>query len=138
MKVKRKDIIVVVLLLVLSILMAFFVQKFKSDQNGSYLRVELNGKEYGKYPLNKNKTFKIKVDNDEYNVVEIKNGKVKMREANCRDLICTHMPKISKVGETIVCLPHRLILEIVNDDTNDDEIDKVVKWIKNIWKFMWI
>ncbi|EGC82996.1 NusG domain II-containing protein [Anaerococcus hydrogenalis] len=127
MKVKRKDIIVVVLLLVLSILMAFFVQKFKSDQNGSYLRVELNGKEYGKYPLNKNKTFKIKVDNDEYNVVEIKNGKVKMREANCRDLICTHMPKISKVGETIVCLPHRLILEIVNDDTNDDEIDKVVK-----------
>lgn len=138
MKVKRKDIIVVVLLLVLSIFMAFFVQKFKSNQTGSYLRVELNGKEYGKYPLNKNKTFKIKVDNDEYNVVEIKNGKVKMIEANCRDLICTHMPKISKVGETIVCLPHRLILEIVNDDTNDDEIDKVVKWIKNIWKFIWI
>ena len=133
MKLKKRDIIVIVLLLFLSILMAVFVKGFKSDQNGNYLRVELNGKEYGKYPLNKDKTFKIKVDDDEYNIVDIKNGEVKMKEANCRDLICTHMPKIKKVGETIVCLPHRLILEIVSDDDkSNDDIDKVVKWIKII------
>lgn len=130
MKLKKMDIIVVILLLFLSIGMAFFVQKFKSNENGNYLKVELNGKEYGTYPLNKDKTFKIKIDKDEYNVVEIKNGKVKMREANCRDLLCTHMPSIEKVGETIVCLPHRLILEIISsDDKKDDqEIDKVVGW----------
>ena len=127
MKLKKRDIIVIVLLLFLSILMTVFVKGFKSDQNGNYLRVELNGKEYGKYPLNKDKTFKIKVDN-EYNIVDIKNGEVKMKEANCRDLICTRMPKIKKVGETIVCLPHRLILEIVSDDDiSNDDIDKVVK-----------
>lgn len=128
MKLKKMDIIVVILLLFLSIGMAFFVQKFKSDENGNYLKVELNGKEYGRYPLNKDKTFKIKIDKDEYNIVEIKNGKVKMREANCRDLICTHMPSIEKVGETIVCLPHRLILEIISsdDEKDDQEIDKVV------------
>lgn len=128
MKLKKRDILVVILLLFLSIGMAFFVQKFKSNENGNYLKVELNGKEYGTYPLNKDKTFKIKIDKDEYNVVEIKNGKVKMREANCRDLLCTHMPSIEKVGETIVCLPHRLILEIISsDDKKDDqEIDKVV------------
>lgn len=130
MKFKKRDKLVVILLLFLSIGMAFFVQKFKSNENGNYLRVELNGKEYGTYPLDKDKTFKIKIDKDEYNIVEIKNGKVKMREANCRDLICTHMPSIDKVGETIVCLPHRLILEIISsDDKKDDqEIDKVVGW----------
>lgn len=130
MKLKKRDILVVILLLFLSIGMAFFVQKIKSNENGNYLRVELNGKEYGTYPLNKDKTFKIKIDEDEYNIVEIKNGKVKMREANCRDLICTHMPSIEKIGETIVCLPHRLILEIISSDDKKDnqEIDKVVGW----------
>lgn len=128
MKLKKRDILVVILLLFLSIGMAFFVQKIKSNENGNYLRVELNEKEYGTYPLNKDKTFKIKIDEDEYNIVEIKNGKVKMREANCRDLICTHMPSIEKIGETIVCLPHRLILEIISSDDKKDnqEIDKVV------------
>ena len=128
MKIKKRDIIVILLILFLSLFMAFFAKKLKSNEDGSYLRIELNGKEYGKYPLNKDKTFKIKIDEDEYNVVEIKNKEVRMKEANCRDLLCTHMPSIKKVGETIVCLPHRLILEIISSDDkkNDDEIDKVV------------
>lgn len=129
MKIKRRDLIIIVSLLLLSILMAFFVQRFKSNIDGDYLLVELNGEEYGKYPLNEDKTFKIEIGNGEYNTVEIKDGKVKMIEANCRDLICTHMPTISKDGETIVCLPHRLILEIVGNDKDkdsDDGIDKVV------------
>ncbi|MDU5504314.1 MAG: NusG domain II-containing protein [Anaerococcus vaginalis] len=128
MKIKKRDIIVILLILFLSLFMALFVKKLKSNEDGSYLRIELNGKEYGRYPLNKDKTFKIKIDEDEYNVVEIKNKEVRMKEANCRDLLCTHMPSIKKVGETIVCLPHRLILEIISSDDkkNDDEIDKVV------------
>ncbi|MDU7163786.1 MAG: NusG domain II-containing protein [Anaerococcus vaginalis] len=128
MKIKKRDIIVILLILFLSLFMAFFAKKLKSNEDGSYLRIELNGKEYGRYPLNKDKTFKIKIDEDEYNVVEIKNKEVRMKEANCRDLLCTHMPSIKKVGETIVCLPHRLILEIISSDDkkNDDEIDKVV------------
>lgn len=127
MKIKKRDIIVILLILFLSLFMALFVKKLKSNEDGSYLRIELNGKEYGRYPLNKDKTFKIKIDEDEYNVVEIKNKEVRMKEANCRDLLCTHMPSIKKVGETIVCLPHRLILEIISsDDKKNDEIDKVV------------
>lgn len=128
MKIKKRDIIVILLILFLSLFMAFFAKKLKSNEDGSYLRIELNGKEYGRYPLNKDKTFKIKIDEDEYNVVEIKNKEVRMKEANCRDLLCTHMPSIKKVGETIVCLPHRLILEIISSDDKkkDDEIDKVV------------
>lgn len=130
MKIKKRDIIVILLILFLSLFMAFFAKKLKSNEDGSYLRIELNGKEYGRYPLNKDKTFKIKIGEDEYNVVEIKNKEVRMKEANCRDLLCTHMPSIKKVGETIVCLPHRLILEIISSDDkkNDDEIDKVVGW----------
>lgn len=129
MKIKKRDMIVVISLLLLSLLMAFFVQRFKSEKNGNYLRVELNGSEYGTYSLDKDQTFKIKVNKSEYNVVKIKNGEVSMEEANCRDLICTHMPSIKKEGETIVCLPHRLILEIVSDesDKGDEGIDKVVE-----------
>lgn len=131
MKIKKRDILIIVSLLLLSILMAFFVQRFKSNTKGDYLLVELNGKEYGKYPLDKDQSFKIELHDDEYNIVEIKDKKVSMIEANCRDLICTRMPAISKSGETIVCLPHRLVLEIVSDEKSDvdnnEQIDKVVR-----------
>lgn len=127
MKIKKRDLLIISSILLFSLVMAFFMQRFKSNEEGDYLLVELNGEEYGRYPLDEDKTFKIKVDDDGYNIVKIKDKKVVMLEANCRDLICTHMPAISKNGETIVCLPHRLILEIVGSEEDDDEgIDKVV------------
>ena len=129
MKIKKRDVLIIISLLLLSLLMAFFVQKSKSNIDGDYLLVELNGKEYGKYPLDEDKTFKVNSSNDEYNIVEIKDGKVNMKDANCRDLICTQMPEISKDGETIVCLPHRLILEVVGSEKNEEKgLDTVVGW----------
>ena len=48
MKLKIRDIFVILLLLLISLSMAFCVQKSKSGEDGNYLRVKLNGKEYGK------------------------------------------------------------------------------------------
>ena len=45
-----------------------------------------------------------------------------MKEANCPDKLCIHQGKISKNGETIVCLPHGLIVEIKSDDNPELDI----------------
>ena len=53
-----------------------------------------------------------------------------MTEADCPDKICVNTGKISKIGETIVCLPHRVVVEIqgeVSQSDSDDSIDSVVK-----------
>ena len=58
-----------------------------------------------------------------------------MKEADCPDKYCVKQGKIKNVGETIVCLPHKVVVEIEktskgtdsNDNMKNDEIDAVVK-----------
>ena len=52
----------------------------------------------------------------EVNFIEVKDGKVLCTESNCNNQICVHTPAISKENADlpIVCLPHGLILQIVN------------------------
>lgn len=46
------------------------------------------------------------------NVVEIKDGKVSVIDADCNNRACVKSNAISKKGEQIVCLPHKLIVVI--------------------------
>ena len=52
----------------------------------------------------------------EVNFIEVKDGKVLCAESNCNNQICVHTPAISQDNPDlpIVCLPHGLILQIVN------------------------
>ena len=52
----------------------------------------------------------------EVNFIEVKDGKVLCAESNCNNQICVHTPAISRDNADlpIVCLPHGLILQIVD------------------------
>lgn len=47
-----------------------------------------------------------------YNIFQVQNGRASISEADCRDQICVEHTEISRKGETIVCLPHKLVVEI--------------------------
>jgi hypothetical protein len=49
----------------------------------------------------------------------IKDGKAFIQNADCPDKICAEHKPISKTGETIVCLPHKLVIEITENEEND-------------------
>ena len=46
-----------------------------------------------------------------------------MTDADCPDKICVNHATISDVGESIVCLPHRVVVEIVSSDGETDNAD---------------
>lgn len=46
------------------------------------------------------------------NKIIIQDGVVRMEHANCKNQICINTGTISKKGETIVCLPNKVIVEI--------------------------
>ena len=56
------------------------------------------------------------------NTVVIENGTVYMKDADCPDKLCEKTGKISKNGETIVCLPHRVVVEIQGGEGNVDSL----------------
>lgn len=84
--------------------------------SGTHLEVRINGQKTASYPLSSDRRETIPCPDGGSNTFEIKNGAVYMREADCHDKICVGMHSISKPGETIVCLPHKLVLAIVTSD----------------------
>ena len=63
------------------------------------------------YSLTEDGTYILKTKNGE-NVLVIKDGEASVTEADCPDGVCIRMGSISKTGENIVCLPHRLVVQI--------------------------
>lgn len=124
MKIKKGDIIISLALLLLSLLMSFGISNSKPKTSGKILRGEQNSKLYGEYPLDIDREV-VFDDGVHFNKIVIKDGKAYMDEANCRDQICTHMKEISMNGETIICLPNRVFLEVVDPENENDDIDKV-------------
>ena len=123
MKIKKGDIFISLGLLIISFALAMYFQSFNSKEEGQYIRIEHNSKLVGEYPLDVDK--EIVLDGDgQYNKVVIKDGKAYMKEANCRDQICVHMREIHADGETIICLPNRVYVEVI-DKSADDGIDRV-------------
>ncbi len=60
----------------------------------------------------------------EYNLFACENGEVRMIRSSCPDLICVKHQAVSGTGESIICLPHKLIIEI--SDAQEKELDGVV------------
>lgn len=61
---------------------------------------------------------------DDYNVIVCQDGKVRMAESSCPDQICVYHSAIYASGESIICLPHKVIVEVISDE--ERELDGVV------------
>ena len=58
--------------------------------------------------------------------MEIQDGEVSMRKADCPDQICKNHKPICKSGETIVCLPHKAVIEISSEE-DESEMDGITR-----------
>ena len=53
-------------------------------------------------------------DEGNFNLLSVTDGKVRMEAADCRDQICVRHRPVSDSGESIICLPHRFVVEITD------------------------
>ena len=65
-------------------------------------------------PLSQNTTKSVTTDLGT-NLIEIKDGRVHVEEADCPNQDCVHQGWIDAAGEQIVCLPHKLTVDIVDE-----------------------
>jgi len=112
---KKKELLIITILLAISLGgIALFYGLNATDQPLS-VRVSRAGEVLATLPLSQDysETFK---DASGTNTLVISNGQARMTVADCPDQICVKARGISSPGETIVCLPHKLIVEIVTGD----------------------
>lgn len=123
---KKWDVIIIVALIIISFIpegMVFITNYNK--QSSFYLEVYSEGKLYKKLPLEKKYEREIFTVEGELgtNVIEIDNGQVKIIDADCPDKICVKTYAISKAGESIICLPHKLVVRIIGEGRQEtDEV----------------
>ena len=108
----RNDLILIGALLVVLVLagLAFWLLRGTGDT----VVVEVDGEIYGTYALSTDRTVEIRTGEDgkELNLLVIKDGKAFVKTATCRDGICAAHKPISREGESIVCLPHKVIITV--------------------------
>lgn len=121
----RNDVILAAVIVVIAVAGLLFISLTKVQ--GEMVVVKVDGAETYSCSLSENTRFEIKTgeNNENINVVVIENGKVCVTEADCPDGICKEYRPISYVGETIVCLPHKVVVEIVGDST-EPNLDVIV------------
>ncbi|MCQ2547199.1 MAG: NusG domain II-containing protein [Clostridia bacterium] len=119
---KKADIILAVVLIVLGLAASYLISF--GDELGSELKISSQGSLFGTYSLLEDQTIKVKTDDGHFNRVQIRDGQVSVDAADCTGQDCVHSHAISKGGETIVCLPNKLVLEITGGEKAYDSVSR--------------
>ena len=69
-------------------------------------------------------TFTVTSDRGE-NVIEVQPGRIRILEADCPDQICVNDGWLSDSAAPIVCLPHRLVIELAGEAADSAGLDSV-------------
>lgn len=93
--------------------------------SGDVVEIRIDGTLYQTLSLQTDTTIEIPSQGGHRNQLTIKDGYADMTSADCPDKLCVHQKKIAKNGETLVCLPNKVIVSVQSDD--NAEIDGVAK-----------
>lgn len=119
----KSDILLIGFILITALGIWLFSYFKKNDTSESEVVVIFDGNQIGRYSLSENNTITIRETDKNYNLILINEGTVKVTDANCPDKLCARQKSISKNGESIICLPHKLVITI--DSPEESDIDSV-------------
>ena len=90
---------------------------------GGTVQVRVAGAVTAGYPLDVDASYTITGVNGGTNLLVIEDGAARIEEASCPDGVCVHTGRIRRNGQSIVCLPNQVVVEIVSDTENSSGVD---------------
>jgi hypothetical protein len=116
----KKWIIIIALILIAAIIGTMFV--FLHDKTGTTAKIVQDGNVIETIDLSKVQDEKyITVEYEgRSNTILIKDGKICVFDADCPDQVCVNMGWIPSGEKSIVCLPNRLVISIIDADSGID------------------
>lgn len=90
---------------------------------GGTVQVRVAGAVTAAYPLDVDASYTITGANGGTNLLVIEDGAARIEEASCPDGVCVHTGRIRRNGQSIVCLPNQVVVEIVSDTENSSGVD---------------
>ena len=110
-------------LICIGLVLLIFTLIYKKD--GTYVVIYINGNISKSFDISEDITYDI----DEFgnNTLIIKDGYAWINTANCPDKLCVNCGKISKSGESIICLPNKVVIRIESNIPNEEDLDAIAK-----------
>ena len=120
------DVILIAVFMLIGGLIIGFI--LLSSHTGKSVEVRIDGKIQGYYSLNENRTVNISSATGE-NILVIENGQAYMKDADCPDKLCVRQGPVSKDGQSIICLPHKAVVEVTGNESEKQQnsTDIIVK-----------
>ena len=107
--ISHADILLIVGILILAMAGLFAWKKLETP--GAYVDIMIDGKSVKTLRLDQDASYEVKQQAG-VNTVVVQDGSVTVQDADCPDKICVKHRAINRTGETIICLPHKLVVEI--------------------------
>lgn len=105
-----RDCVFLAALFLLGMILTVAINSFSKD--GSMINITVDGTLYGNYELSEPQEIPIELDGRIANIIVIENGSAHMKDADCPDRLCMRQGSIDQDGQTIICLPHKLVVEV--------------------------
>lgn len=121
----KNDIILLSVMVVLTL--GFLIGMTQLLRQGERVLITVDGEAYGSYPLSETQDIEVRKDGEVVNVIRIENGKAYMFMADCPDHLCQKQGEIRREGESIICLPNRVVAAVQGADGEDHEIDAIAR-----------
>ncbi len=116
---RKRDIILCIVLIAVGItcwLVMWFVLPA-----GNTADVYIDGKMVQTIDMTVDDAYEFSTDRGS-NTVVVESGKIRVSDADCPDKVCVDMGWKSRRGETITCLPHKLVIEIQGGGERDIDV----------------
>ena len=84
---------------------------------GAEAVVTVDGETVAVLPLDGDTVLNVGADRGFSNTVEVSDGRVRVRDADCPDRLCVRQGWLSRDGESAVCLPHKLTVTVRGGET---------------------
>ena len=109
LKTHKNDVLLTAALLILGGVLALVL--LFTRQGGGLVRVQIDGQTVMELPLNEDARI-VLGEGERTNTLVIEGGAARVTAADCPDQICVNHGAIRYAGESIVCLPHRLVVTV--------------------------
>lgn len=119
---KKNDFLLIGIIIFVAVAI-YSVNRFYIQKPGDTVEVTVDGKPYMTLPLAQDTQITIQGVNGGTNQLIIKDGYADMIEASCPDDLCVHQKSIHYNGEKIICLPNKVMVEVISK--NKSSVDAV-------------
>ncbi len=119
--ISRKELLILAAVLVAAVAALLILGKLGEKGNCAVIRC---GDVTETVSLDNNREFTV--DGCGETVFEVSDGKIRIKTAVCPDKICSETGYISRAGQSIVCVPEKIVIAISGAESDENTADVTV------------